>query len=159
MAMVILAGACGSDAEASGPPDIVEGRTMCDECGMLIDDVRFAASYRTADGEERRFDDIGGMLNQGQRNGDLETAEIWVHDYESGEPLPVAEATYVMADDVMTPMGWGILAFRSADEAQRLAEMHGASVLIWSDLLKVMADGELLPPGLRHQNDSHGEGN
>ncbi|MCP3913852.1 MAG: hypothetical protein GY713_23280 [Actinomycetia bacterium] len=157
--MVVVAGACGSDADASGAPDIIEGRTMCDECGMLIDDVRFAASYRTADGQERRFDDIGGMLNQGQRNGVLETAEIWVHDYESGEPLPVAEATFVMADDVMTPMAWGILAFRSADEARQLAEMHGASVLIWSDLLEVMADGELLPPGLRHQNDSQGEGN
>ncbi len=148
VAMVILAGACGSDDGDSGAPEIVEGRTMCDECGMLIDDVRFAASYRTPDGQERRFDDIGGMLTQGQRNGLLETAEIWVHDYESGEPLAVAEATFVISDDIMTPMGWGILAFRSADEAHRQADTHGTSVLSWSDLLHAVAEGELVLPGL-----------
>ena len=63
--VMALAAACGGSDEATGPPEIVEGRTICDECGMIIDEIRFAASYRTADGTEHRFDDIGGMLARG----------------------------------------------------------------------------------------------
>ena len=59
--VLILIAACGS-ATAGGPPEINYGRDICIECGMIIEDPRFAAAYRLADGSEHKFDDLGGLI-------------------------------------------------------------------------------------------------
>jgi copper chaperone NosL len=139
----LVTAACGGDSD-SGPPEIVEGRTQCDECQMVIDDVRFAASYRLGDGTEKTFDDIGDMLAQGQREGELAEAEIWVYDRESGEPIPAEEASYVVSGgSVETPMGWGVVAFTAEEAAHEAAASAEARVVDWAGLLEVSAGGEV----------------
>ena len=44
------------------PPDIAYGKDPCANCGMLINDPRFAAAYVTRNGQARLFDDIGCMI-------------------------------------------------------------------------------------------------
>ena len=59
LVLAALSSGCGT-AVADGVPGIVEGRSVCDECGMTIDDIRLAAAWRLPDGTSRVFDDIGG---------------------------------------------------------------------------------------------------
>lgn len=147
--------ACGDTEEASGPPEIVEGRTICDECGMIIDEIRFAAAYRTTDGVERRFDDIGGLLAQGQRDDLLADAEIWVHDFDSHAPVVAQEATFVLSGQVTTPMAWGVIAFESAAAARALADEVEGSVVTWAELVERSAGDDLDPEALHRDHEDH----
>lgn len=146
---------CGDSDESSGPPEIVEGRTICDECGMIIDEIRFAAAYRTADGVERRFDDIGGMLAQGHRDGLLADSEIWVHDFDSHAPIAAPDATFVLSGQVTTPMAWGVIAFESADAARELVDKVEGSVVTWTELVERSAGDDLDPEALHRDHEGH----
>ncbi|MBV6509468.1 MAG: hypothetical protein JJLCMIEE_02559 [Acidimicrobiales bacterium] len=139
--ILLLAGCGGSSA--GKPPEIIEGRTECDECHMIIDDTRFAAAYRLPDGEEKTFDDIGDMLSHGQRNDELADADIWVFDYESADPVKAPEATYVVAGEVVTPMASGAVAFADSAGAEDFVAEMGGEIVGWDELQQRAADGEL----------------
>ena len=62
--LAIAVAACGETSEASGPPDIQYGRDICVQCGMIINEEKFAAAYTLNDGTEKSFDDVGGLVLQ-----------------------------------------------------------------------------------------------
>ena len=127
-------GACSADATADGPPEINCGREVCLQCGMIISEVRYAAAYRLPDGTEKKFDDLGGLVVYGRENGELASAEVWVHDVETEEWLPAGEAWFVMTGDGRTPMGFGIIAFSDKQRATQVAQGLEAGVLTWEDV-------------------------
>jgi copper chaperone NosL len=102
---------------------------------MIIEDPRFAAAYRTPAGEERSFDDIGGLVIYGVESGELATATAWVHDYDTEAWIPAADATYVVAERFPTPMGHGVLAFLDAGRATAFAASVGGAAVDWTALL------------------------
>jgi len=97
---------CG-EAVADGVPEIIEGRSLCDECGMIIDDVRTAAARRLPDGTSKEFDDIGGMLVDGYRDHDLSAVSWWVFDYGPSDALLLGSDSFEDSGDLLSPMGWG----------------------------------------------------
>ena len=101
---------------------------------MIISDETHAAAYRLADGKLRIFDDLGDMVLYHRLN-DEEVAVFWVHDYQTGEWIHAPVAYYVATDDLVTPMGHGIVAFTNESESAYLAGKHGAPVYRWDDLL------------------------
>jgi copper chaperone NosL len=121
----LLFSACGS--AASGPPSIVLDRTSCAGCGMLVSDLRFAAAYRTEEGEELVFDDIGCFLRNLPAAG---ASRVWVKDYETSEWVDGETAFYVRSRAVETPMSGGIVAFASREAAER----HEGELLRFADL-------------------------
>lgn len=127
--------ACGGDDGAGRPPEIVYGRDVCTECGMIISEERFAAAYEV-EGEDKAFDDVGDMLAHGLRQGELgsETA-AWVHDHDTSEWLDAATAWFVHDADIVTPMGHGIAAFSTRERATSFATEFGGEVMTWDDLL------------------------
>ncbi len=120
LTLVFLA-ACGQSVNTDEPPEIVYGQDTCDRCNMIISEERFAAAYWTADGEARRFDDIGGMLAFVTEKRE-EAASYWVHDFNSVVWIRAEEASYVLDGDLMTPMGFGVAAFADAEMAQMMAD-------------------------------------
>lgn len=132
--LVLIFSACSSSNDFDEPPEIVYGEDTCDRCMMIINEARFATAYVTSDGETRLFDDIGGMIRQDvELNEDV--AVYWVHDYESEEWLKAESAAYVKKEGLITPMGFGIVAFTSQDRAESWAEEEGGVVLTFADLL------------------------
>ena len=129
--VVALAAAACSTAEATGPPEINYGRDICIECGMVIDEARFAAAYRMTDGTEKIFDDVGGLIIYGRETGDLEGAAAWVHDFETEDRVEAQDAFYVPTIAVASPMGHGILSFADEDRAKRFADDLDGEVLRW----------------------------
>ncbi len=128
--LAVVGAGCGS-SEATGPPEINYGRDVCIECGMIIDEARFAASYRMADGTEKKFDDVGGLIIHGREAGDLHGATIWVHDFETEDWVEAPQAFYVPTIAVASPMGHGILSFANEERATRFANDLGGEVLRW----------------------------
>jgi len=100
---------------------------------MIINEARYAAAYVTEDGQAHLFDDIGGMLAHNAEVAD-DVVVFWVHDFESEEWLGAEEAHYVKGD-LMTPMGFGLIAFDGRDRAEAWASEQGGMVMTFDELL------------------------
>ena len=156
--LVLLAGtaqACGSAEAASGPPEINYGRDICIHCNMIISEARFAAAYRLPDGTEKKFDDLGGLLIHGHETGDLETAAVWVHDYETEEWLQAPAGFYVPTHSAHTPMGYGVVAFSDHGRAAEFADGVAGEVIEWDVVLQLPT----APGYVGHElHEDHGSG-
>ncbi len=150
LALGLFAAACSTSVNLDEPPGLNVGRDICARCGMIIEDVRFAAGFRLEDGTSRVFDDIGGMLAWGKLSGELEGARVWVHDYHSESWVDATTATFVLSSDIPTPMAFGIAAFSTREAAEAFAQELDAMVHSWDDVSAMGEAGEL--------EDHHGEG-
>lgn len=125
---------CGSGADPNAPPTISYGKDVCARCGMIISEEKFASGLVAKDGKSRVFDDPGEMIATVQEEG-LGTSRAWVHDYNSMEWIDATEASYVMAESVITPMGTGVVAFVTPSAASDFAGAHAGMVMSWEDML------------------------
>lgn len=157
--LCLVGSACAGRADATGPPEIVYGRDLCVECGMLITEERFAAAYRF-DGEPKRFDDIGGMLLHGTKTGELPVAgdDAWVHDWDTRAWLSAPQAWYVVAESLITPMGYGIVAFGDEEAAAAFASARSGKVFTWTELFEFSIEpGKLVHEhDTKHEDEAHG---
>jgi copper chaperone NosL len=119
--MFAVSNGCGREVNTEAPPRIVYGQDVCDRCNMIISEERYAAAYWNEAGEARRFDDIGGMLAHIEEHGE-KAVSFWVHDFETAEWIRAEEATFVVDSDLITPMGFGIVAFSDGGLAQSMAK-------------------------------------
>lgn len=116
------------------PPTIYYGEDVCEFCGMIISDERFAGGYLTDDGQSHIFDDIGDMVLQYQREAKEITA-VFVHDYHQHRWLRAETAFYTLSPNIPTPMLSGIIAFQTQTEAQAAATEFNGQVLTFDELL------------------------
>lgn len=137
LVLALLIAGCSTAAPADDPPELNLGRDICERCGMIIEDVRFASGYRLGDGTSRIFDDIGGMLAWAELSGEFDEARMWVHDYDSETWIDATTATFVFSSDLMTPMAFGIAAFSTKEAAAAFAEGMDATVHSWEDVSTV----------------------
>ena len=136
--------ACGGGADTTQPPEILYGQDVCDECDMIISEEKYAAAYWTAEGEARRFDDVGEMLVFMGENREP-TASIWVHDINSAAWLLADDAWFIMNSGLRTPMGTGIAVTADEQSARALAfDQAEAVVMTFAEILARAEAGELM---------------
>lgn len=141
---LLLLAACGGGQSFDEPPEIVYGQDVCSECNMIINEANYASAYWTADGEARRFDDIGEMLKFMNENPE-ERASTWVHDANTAEWLPAEDAWIVMRAGLMTPMGTGVAAVANEADARALAfDQPEAMVMTFEEFMARLEAGELM---------------
>ena len=138
--MTSLAFSCSTTPQ-EGVPEILEGRSVCAECGMIIDDVTFAAALRLNDGTPKVFDDIGGLLSWVEYQE--ATGLMWVFDWDTRQAVPADQAFYVFNSHHLTPMGWGVAAFSKYEAASEHVNESGSDVMTWSDLGEAFHNGAL----------------
>lgn len=126
-----LAG-CG-ERDLSKPPKVLYGRDVCAQCRMIIQDERYAAASVSADGQYFKFDDIGCMARH-EKEAAGRGPGSWVHDGVSGQWIETGQATFAHARDLVTPMGYGLMAFAAADDAEKWSAKQGGRVLVWDEL-------------------------
>jgi copper chaperone NosL len=143
--LLLLLAACGGGADvANEPPEIIFGQDVCSECNMIINEANFASAYWTADGEARRFDDVGEMLKFMHENPE-ERASTWVHDANSAEWLRAEEAWIVMHAGLATPMGTGVAAVANEEDARALAfDQPDAMVMPFEEFMNGLMAGEFM---------------
>ncbi len=121
---LLLTGGCGSESDA-GPPTIRYDDSICDECGMIISDERFAtATIIQGDrgNEPMIFDDFNCQIIFENKHTDLTITGRWSNDYSSKEWLETQNAWFVKSPNLRTPMASNMAAFASKEEAQSFAK-------------------------------------
>jgi copper chaperone NosL len=142
--ILILASSCASP-DSTEPPAINYGRDICIECGMIIQDARFATAYRLGDGTEKLFDDVGDMIVHLRGTGDsVVTSQMWVHDFQTEEWVSVDSALFVPTLSVASPMGHSIIAFSEVGRASAFAADVDGEVITWDVLMDLPANGGLI---------------
>jgi copper chaperone NosL len=119
----LLLAACAPKSNEPQPPEILYGQDLCDACGMIIDEARFAAATILLDGQALKFDDIGEMVIYHLDHPEAQVKAWFVHDYDS-EAWIRGETAHFVKGDLKTPMGGSIAAF----ETQAAAEAFAAAV-------------------------------
>jgi copper chaperone NosL len=156
LATALLLAACGSALNLAEPPEIVYGQDVCDECGMIINEARFAASYVTTTGEVRRFDDIGNMLLYVHKHREA-VHVYWVHDFNSEEWINAEKATLVLNPDLVTPMAWSLAAFATEADAEAYVTRFGGTISNFAELQHEVAIGAIEPALLRSHVHAHND--
>lgn len=133
--IVFLLVACGGNANASPvPPQIHYSEDVCEFCGMIVSEERFAGGYITPDGQEHIFDDIGDMV-QAHLQNDGNIAATFVHDYNEHAWIKAETAYYVQNKDFPTPMLSGITAFSQQEQAAAFANEQGGIIFNFEEML------------------------
>lgn len=109
---------------------------------MIVSDARYAAGYTDEDGLPRAFDDIGCMAQFIRERGEIPYV-LWVSDYNTGEWVRAVGAWFVQSDDVVTPMGSGVVAVASESSASELAARLSGTILHFGELTTGNASGGL----------------
>ncbi|GJM40008.1 MAG: hypothetical protein DHS20C20_02900 [Ardenticatenaceae bacterium] len=144
---------CSTSANLDEPPEIVYGQDVCDECSMIINEERFAASYITKSGDIRRFDDLGGMLLYDHKHQE-DVHIYWVHDLDTKAWLNANKSHFVLNAELVTPMGWGLAAFATQEQANAYVTENGGVIADFAMLQQEIADGTLDPNTLStHQHE------
>ncbi len=136
-ALILLAG-CGAEP-AAGPPEIQYGLEECGYCRMIVSEEKFAAAIVDAAGAATSFDDVGCLIEHLRERlaspekpaGGASTESIWVHDHAAGGWIVAQSAWFVHDQRVTTPMGYGLLAFASRQQAEAYASERAATVETW----------------------------
>ncbi len=134
-----LLAACGRGAAEPQPPEIAYGEDVCEACGMIIDDARFAAASLTTDGRMHKFDDIGDMFAYQRAHPEEQVRAWFVHDYTSETWLRGEAAFYAVSSQVASPMGHGIAAFEDRAAAEAFARERNGEALAFDDLRAALA--------------------
>jgi copper chaperone NosL len=121
------------------PKPIVYGTDGCHYCSMTIVDRQHAAQLVTKKGKTFKFDAIECMLNY-MKEIDTGTVALYLCNYysEPGEFISSEEATYLISDNIPSPMGEFLTAFDSEESANMAEEENGGVLYSWTELLNHM---------------------
>ena len=120
--LVFIFVSCRSERGA-GPVEIHYSEDVCDKCKMIISEKEYSAQYVLLDGDARKFDDIGCMVEYLKEN-EREVSSIlavYVRDHVTGEWIDGKAAVYFRGETIRTPMGYGIAAFSSEESLRRFS--------------------------------------
>lgn len=132
--LVVSIGGCASADAAPQPPTIRYGVDVSDECGMIIDDPRFAVAALPTHGDPLLFDDLGDFLSYHQSRQPSLRA-VFVHDFQTREWILADQAWHVASPKIITPMDAGLASFADESTAQAEAARLEGQVLDWPAVL------------------------
>jgi copper chaperone NosL len=100
---------------------------------MKISDGKFGAELVTDKGRIYKFDDLDCLLQYSKSNGDKIFAFTMVHDFSrDNELIDATTASYIISDELNSPMRGNIAAFSQESDASEEAQKRGTKVISWS---------------------------
>lgn len=145
LSLVILLAACNSNSNEPQPPEIHYGEDVCDACGMLISDAKFAAASVEQDGAAHKFDDIGDLVGYYAKHAEVKVKAYFVHDYSSEKWLRAENAYFVQSPQIQTPMAHGVAAYADRVAAEAAAQKFSVKVMTFSELRQQPLGGLSMP--------------
>jgi copper chaperone NosL len=109
---------------------------------MAISDRRFAAEFIDAEGEPFKFDDVACLIDfvkGGRHEGEI--VAYFVTDFEDRQWIAAADAHYVHAPELKTPMNGSFAAFRGAEGAREAAARYHGTLLTFDELFGLRGPG------------------
>ncbi len=115
------------------PEKINFGADSCHFCKMTIVDQQHASQFVTAKGKQFKFDAIECMLNELSEKGTSDITIFLVADYANpGTMTDAKTATYLISQEIKSPMGAFLSAFSSEILAKETQQKVGGDVYSWS---------------------------
>ena len=125
-----LFAACTPTAEP-----VAFGEDMCAHCKMTIVDEPFAAEAVSQKGKVYKFDAIECMVEFLKIKQSDEMALMLVRDYENPKDWQDAtQCNYLISKDLPSPMGAGLSAWLSKENAEVMKAEKGGEVYDWANL-------------------------
>lgn len=131
--LVCLAAVSSGAAEKPKP-------STCKQCNMKIGDADKKYAVYVLEGiEPTAFNDIGCAViwynNECAMRQSAFDSNAIAHDFGTGEPVPAEKAVFVTGPGVKTPKGYGIVAFKSREQAEKFAGgLENGKVISYSEL-------------------------
>lgn len=118
-----------------GPKPIDYGHVGCHYCSMTIVDKQHAAQLITKKGKVFNFDAIECMMNHLKDEDESTMALFMVNDFDQpGELVDATKATYLISENIPSPMGAFLSAFSEEEAAQFALDINGGKLLTWNQL-------------------------
>lgn len=100
------------------PEMLAVGEMKCAHCSMSIVDMRFHTQILTDKGKRYHFDAIE-CLDDFQKQNNPPTKKIWVTNFlDRKEFISKEDAIIIKSDKIRSPMGAGLAAFKTHEEAK-----------------------------------------
>ena len=117
------------------PEPIAYGSDVCHYCSMTIIDRQHAAQYVTEKGRAYKFDAIECMMNDLKKTGYDKIGLFLVNDFSHpGELIDATQATYLISENVPSPMGENLSAFDSEKAAAMVQSEQSGNLFKWQEL-------------------------
>jgi copper chaperone NosL len=113
---------------------------FCKQCNMkIVDSEKKYAVYVLEGLEPTAFNDIGCAViwynNECAMRQSAFDSNAVAHDFITEEPVPMEKAVYVTGPGVKTPKGYGIVAFKNREQAEKFAGGPGnGNVISYNEL-------------------------
>ncbi len=120
------------------PKPIEYGSDACAFCQMTIVDHQHAAEMVTKKGKAYKYDAIECMVRDLNRNHDIsEAALLLITDFaKAGDLVDAKKATYLISENIPSPMGANLSGFKEKNEAERVKNQEGGDLFTWEQLLE-----------------------
>lgn len=118
-----------------GPEPIHYGEDGCEYCKMTIVDKQHASELVTSKGKVYKFDAIECMINFRKEHEDIQYALYLVNDFSNpGEMIDATMATFLISENISSPMGANLSAFYAEAAANKVQASHGGNVYNWQEI-------------------------
>lgn len=118
------------------PQPINYGHDNCYNCDMTVVSKTHAAQFVTQKGKQYMFDAAECMvwkINKDNVEDDL--AFLLVTDYTNpGELVDAKTATFLISENIQSPMGANLTAFKLKEKAVATQKEHGGKLFTWVEL-------------------------
>lgn len=130
IAVLILIAGC-----TVGPKPINFGSDGCHFCRMTIVDKQYAAQFVNQKGKAYNFDAAECMINYLNGVDNEDVGLLLVTDYSEPESLIKAEeATFIISEDMPSPMGANLSSVNSIEAAEKLLADKEGVIYNWNEL-------------------------
>lgn len=113
------------------PREINPDIDVCEVCNMSIVHTDYATQLIEKDGTIHIYDDIGCMFEYLSKEGQEKEIEVmYVRDTATSDWLNIEEAYFVYDPDYWTPMMYGVISFKTIENAESFIEKEGKGKLV-----------------------------
>jgi copper chaperone NosL len=138
-AITVLFISLGLSSCQSGPQPFEIGKDACHFCKMTIMSPEFGGELITKKGKVYKFDDLHCLLGF-MKTGEVKQeniAKILTIDYtKQNNFLDAATASYVVSENLHSPMNSNTAAFASEQQAATTAAQFKGNIINWQTLIK-----------------------
>jgi len=100
---------------------------------MLINELKYASAIRFENGEAKRFDDIGCMIDYLNKNNS-KIKMCWIYDFINKKPMHAEDAYFVYSKALTTPMGFGIIGLKLKEQAATIADKYKVEIISFNEV-------------------------
>jgi len=123
------------------PSPINYGEDECHRCKMIISGKRFGAELITTKGKVFKYDAIECLIPAFLEKGENHFSQILVTSYHPPfEFIDARDASYLVSQQLPSPMGAYLSAYRSYEIAAKTEEQYNGEIFDWDSIVLKFKD-------------------